>query len=63
LECHLFHELLSDLVHVDIHIVEPTAARNYYTLVTSGMSDRPMAAPEECRECRYAELVISLPPT
>jgi hypothetical protein len=36
----VFHEVISDLVHVDIHIVEPRPARNCYTLVTSGMSDR-----------------------
>ena len=41
---HVFHEFLSDLVHVDVHVVEPRKKRNYYTLVTSGMSDRPMKA-------------------
>ena len=53
---------LSDLVHIDIHMVEPTPEKNYYTLVTSGMSDRPMNAPAECGELRYAEIAISLPP-
>jgi hypothetical protein len=59
----VFHELVSDLVHLDVHLVEPTPERNYYTLVTSGMSDRPMAAPEPYRELNYAELLICLPPT
>lgn len=58
----VYHELISDLVHVDIHMVEPTSERNYYTLVTSGMSDRPMTVPEGCEEFRFAELMISLPP-
>lgn len=58
----VFHELVSDLVHVDVHRVAPTRERPYHTLVTSGMSDRPMAAPEGCEECRFAELVICLPP-
>jgi hypothetical protein len=58
----VFHELLSDLVHIDVHIVEPTEERNFYTLVTSGMSDLPMAAPEGAEEFRYAELLIALPP-
>ena len=58
----VFHELISDLVHIDIHIVEPSAARNCYTLVTSGMSDRPMNAPAEYAHLRYSELMISLPP-
>jgi Suppressor of fused protein (SUFU) len=58
----VFHELVSDLVHVDVHIVEPTPERNYYTLFTTGMSDRPMTAPREVSDCRYAELLICLPP-
>jgi hypothetical protein len=58
----VLHELVSDLVHVDVHLVEPTTERSYYTLVTSGMSERPMAAPEDSQDCRYAELVICLPP-
>jgi len=59
----VYHELVSDLVHVDIHMVEPSPDRNHYTLVTSGMSDRPMTAPEARQDCRYAELVMCLPPT
>ena len=58
----VFHELVSDLVHVDIHIVEPRPERNCYTLVTSGMSDRAMNVPEGYSECRFSELMISLPP-
>ncbi|AJS59305.1 hypothetical protein UB51_13440 [Paenibacillus sp. IHBB 10380] len=30
----VFHEIISDLVHIDILIVKPTKKRNYYTLVT-----------------------------
>ena len=58
----VMHELVSDLVHIDIHWVQPTRERNYHTLVTSGMSDRPMTAPEQVAECQYAELMLSLPP-
>jgi hypothetical protein len=58
----VFHEIVSDLVHVDVHLVEPSEERDFYALVTSGMSDRPMAAPPEAGDCRYAELVICLPP-
>jgi len=57
----VFHELVSELVHVDIHIVAPTAERNYYTLVTSGMSDRAMNVPANFETRRFAELVICLP--
>ena len=58
----VFHEVVSDLVHIDVHMVEPTAERPYRTLVTSGMSDRPMAAPEGQEAYRFAELVLCLPP-
>lgn len=57
----VFHEILSDLVHIDVHIVKPTAARPYYTLITSGMSDLPMTVPEEARNFAYAELMLCLP--
>jgi hypothetical protein len=58
----VFHELLSDLVHVDVHMVPPTPERNFHTLVTSGMSDRPMSPPRDLAECRFAEMMICLPP-
>lgn len=57
----VYHELMSDLVHIDVHIVEPTEERDYYTLVTSGMSDRAMNAPEGYEELSYSELMICLP--
>jgi hypothetical protein len=53
----VLHELVSELVHVDIHVVVPTPKRNCYTLVTSGMSDRPMNVPAGLEELRFAELV------
>jgi len=59
----VMHELVSDLVHIDIHCVAPTKDRLHHTLVTSGMSDRPMNAPEQVAECQYAELMLCLPPS
>ena len=58
----VFHEVVSDLVHVDVHFVKPTEERPFITLITSGMSDRPMSAPPDCKEYAYAELMICLPP-
>jgi hypothetical protein len=55
----VFHELISDLVHIDIHIVAPTKERNFYTLVTSGMSDKAMNAPDA--QWQFAELMMCLP--
>ena len=58
----VWHQIVSPHVHVDVHIVEPAESRPWYTLVTSGMSELPMAAPEGKEDCRFAELVIGLPP-
>ena len=65
----VFHELISPEVHIDLHVVspqphvEPSEARplggNYFTVVTSGVSSRPMNAPEGSP--RLAELMIALP--
>ncbi len=59
----VFHEILSDKVHVDVHYVEPSADFPFRVLVTSGMSDLPMTVPEGAEDARYAELCILLPST
>src|SRR5258707_757227 len=55
------HEVGSLYVHVDVHIVPPSSERDFYTLITSGMSDNPMKAPPGAEQLRYAELVLCLP--
>ncbi len=57
----VFHELVSDAVHLDVHWVKPTPARPYHFLVTSGMSDRGMNVPERAATPRHIELVVTLP--
>jgi hypothetical protein len=57
----VIHEILSDTVHVDIHIVKPTPEFPFVRLVTSGMSDLPMTTPEGVDVPRYIELLITLP--
>lgn len=57
-----FHEFISNFVHIDILLVKPSPQRNFYTLVTSGMSQRPMKTPPGVQGCEYAELLICLPP-
>lgn len=59
----VWHELVSDLVHIDVHQFAPRAGRECTVLVTSGMSDRAMAAPEDHPEWRHAEVLICLPPS
>ncbi len=57
----VFHELVSDLIHVDVHCVKPTIEMPFYTLITSGMSDLPMNVQQEFSTYRHAELCILLP--
>ena len=60
----VWHELISDRIHLDVHMVPPSQDHPYYVMVTSGMSARPMTLPpdlEEPDEWRYAELCIVLP--
>src|SRR5919197_655138 len=46
---------------IDVVMVEPTPARPYRTLVTSGMSARPGAVPIGWGNCRYTELALARP--
>lgn len=57
----VFHEIISDLVHIDVHWVKPTNDRPFHTLVTSGMSDLPMTVPDELAELQFAELLVTVP--
>ena len=57
----VFHEIVSDLVHIDVHWVKPTEQFPFHTLVTSGMSDKPMTVPEGLDDHKYSELCILLP--
>jgi hypothetical protein len=58
----VYDEIVSDLVHIDLHHVAPTKERPFVTIVTSGMSDRPMNVPPGSHEWRFAELMMCLPP-
>lgn len=57
----VFHELISDTVHIDVHHVKPTKERPFHTLITSGMSDLAMNVPKEVDSTRYMELMVTLP--
>ena len=61
---HVFHDLVSPDIHVDICVVPPSEERNYYTLVTMGMGAHRMNVPVELAEYKLerAELAIALPP-
>ncbi len=57
----VFHELISDTVHIDVHFVKPTKEFPFVQLVTSGMSDLPMATPDDPSIPKYVELLVTLP--
>jgi hypothetical protein len=57
----VFHEVISDQVHIDVHWVKPSSDRPYHTLITSGMSDKPMKVPQGAEDMAYAELCVLLP--
>ncbi|TWO69822.1 suppressor of fused domain protein [Caenimonas sedimenti] len=57
----VFHELVSDAVHIDVHVVRPGPASSFVRLVTSGMSDRPMNVPADAGAPRHLELMVTLP--
>ncbi|WP_153799512.1 suppressor of fused domain protein [Foetidibacter luteolus] len=57
----VFHEIVSDLVHIDVYWVKPSTKFPFHSLVTSGMSDKPMNVPDGLEKFRYTELCILLP--
>jgi hypothetical protein len=58
----VWHEIVSEYVHLDVHHVPPTPDRPFNVIVTSGMSERPMHTPPELAEdWRRAELLMCLP--
>lgn len=61
----VFHELISDTIHIDVYWVKASAEQPYHVLVTSGMSDLPMNVPTEIPEhlsMQHTELCVLLPP-
>ncbi|WP_128083663.1 hypothetical protein [Paenibacillus sp. DMB5] len=49
-ETSAFHELISNIVHIDVNIMEATPNEPYRVLYTNGMSDLPLTLPQEVRE-------------
>jgi hypothetical protein len=60
----VIHEIVSEYVHIDLYHIAPSEKHPYNTLVTSGMSEKPMLVDKDVRDrskYRYAELTMSLP--
>jgi hypothetical protein len=59
----VWHEIVSDLVHIDVFMWRPSGERPMYTFATVGMSDRPMKLQRgaESVASPFAELMLCLP--
>lgn len=60
-EITVYHELVSDLIHLDVYIIAAAVDRPWITLVTAGMSDLPMLAPDGEEHMTRSELMLRLP--
>jgi hypothetical protein len=66
----VFHEIVSDTLHLDLVGIDPTPDRPHFTLSTMGMSALPMTMPDGMADedaegpgtSPYVELVFVLPP-
>lgn len=57
----VYHEILSHLVHIDVHCLKATKERPFHAFITSGMSDRAMKIPEDVDITAYMEFCVLLP--
>ena len=57
----VWHEIVSDRIHLDIHVFPPDDDRDYYVLVTSGASALPMTMPADVDAPDRIELCMLLP--
>ncbi|HTS92008.1 MAG TPA: suppressor of fused domain protein [Stellaceae bacterium] len=58
----VWHEIVSEFVHIDVHLYPPRTGRDFLVLVSHGMSRLPMTVPKEIPERRWGELMVCLPP-
>jgi hypothetical protein len=56
----VFHEIMSEYAHIDLHLVPATPDRQHHVVITTGMSDRPMIDSKGVEH--YCELLMALPP-
>ena len=56
----VLHEIVSDDLHIDLHLVASDRSRAFEFVGTSGMSERAMTTPPGKSEFRFAEVCILL---
>ncbi len=61
----VLHEIESEIIHSDIYIIKPNdkIGRDYYILLTCGLSALPMSVPDKDENEEFIELVMLLPKT
>lgn len=57
----VYHEVVSDIIHLDINYIKPNNEQNYHTFITSGVSILPMTPMKGAENDTYIELMICLP--
>ncbi|MCW4468318.1 suppressor of fused domain protein [Flavobacterium sp. MFBS3-15] len=57
----VFHEIISDKVHIDIYMIKANEERDFHILLTSGLSSLPMNVPQGAENQAYAEIYTLLP--
>lgn len=64
-EISVLHEIMSELVHIDVYLMHPSEREPFYVLFTGGMSDLAMTLPEDLlpqyQHLERAEVMIFLP--
>ena len=57
----IFHEKVSETVHLDLSVHSPTEERPFFTVATMGVSDAGLNVPNGAEEYRHIELLCYLP--
>ena len=60
----MYHEILSNLMHIGVNILRPTEKNPFHMVYTTGMDDKPMTLPDELadrEDLKYAEVFLFLP--
>ncbi len=57
----VFHEIVSDELHIDLYFVSKPFGSDFQVVVTGGMSAARMTVPNKDSKYEYAELMIVLP--
>ncbi|MCL2169607.1 MAG: suppressor of fused domain protein [Defluviitaleaceae bacterium] len=63
-ETRVLHEIVSDIVHIDVHVMFPLSDDDFFVIYTTGMSDLPMVVPKELDnpdDWKHSELFMYLP--